>query len=178
MIAPGRVRDWVQFEKSAIEYAIEICAGMPLWMWYIGALTTHAVKGGKATISDVKRAVELLVSDEKIFFTPVKTLQPLEFEISLEPNREFSYLWLLLYKLAAATATIDRSAPRLSFLDRDLLALDTEQAWLDRLSRLSELKIIVPNGKNFYSFIVPIFAEAFRAPHLIETFRVEEQKVS
>ena len=178
LIAPTQVKPYVEFEKSAIEYAIEICAGMPLWMWYVGALTCHKVKSGKVTISDVKRAVKRLVSGDDLFFTPVDALTPLEFEIGLEPNKESDFLWILLHKIAFASSTTDRSASKHTIVDRHLCTVDTEEAWLSRLSRLTELKLIKLTGREHYSFAIPIFAEAFRAPHRIEDYLVKEQKIS
>ena len=180
LVAPTRIRDYIEFEKSAIEFAIELCAGMPLFMWQVGALTSHLVKSGVARKGDVKRAVEMIVNGipHNLFSSSDQLLTPIEFDIALEPDKEPDYLWMLLYKIAKSSSLINPIAARFTSIDQELISMDAEKAWSDRLSRLIELKLIVPVNKSSFKFMVPIFAHGFRANRNYENFRTREQRVS
>lgn len=179
LVAPIRVGDYIKFEKSAIQYAIDLCAGMPLFMWQVGALTSHLVKSGTARQGDVKRAVEIIVNGlPNNLFSAYDPLTPIEYDISLEPDNEPDFLWLLLYKIAKSSSLINPIAAKFTSIDQELTSLDVEKSWSDRLSKLIELKLIVPVDKASIKFMVPIFAHGFRASKNYENFRTREQRVS
>ena len=178
LIAPNKVRGYVNFDRSAIEYAIELCAGLPLLMWQVGALTTYLVKGGRAQKPDVRRAIELLVSGQKIFFETYNVMVPVEFDIELEPDLEPDFLWMLLYKIARSSSLNNPKASKFMAIDQTLKSIEpSEKFWTKRLSRLIDLNVIVAENKAEVSFAVPIFAHCFRADKNFEKFNVREQRV-
>lgn len=165
LIAPARVAPFVQFEPTAIEYGINLCAGMPQFMWQLGAATVHAVRGGVALRSDVRSAVSALVDGDhtKLPFKSYDVLEPIEHMLSLQGDRERDLLWLLLRRVAQTSSLSALHAPWHFLIESQLLELDNKPSWNRRLQTLVELKILTAEANNSYRFKVPLFAEGFRA---------------
>jgi|GEM_PF-2074484 len=166
LIAPARVTPFVQFEPTAIEYGINLCAGMPQFMWQLGAATVHAVRGGVALRSDVRSAVSALVDGDhtKLPFKSYDVLEPIEHMLSLQGDRERDLLWLLLRRVAQTSSLSALHAPWHFLIESQLLELDNKPSWNRRLQTLVELKLLTAEANNSYRFKVPLFAEGFRAP--------------
>ena len=165
LIAPPRVKPYVEFEPSAIDYGIQLCAGMPQFMWQLGAATVFALRSGKALRSDVRAAVSALVDGDhtRLPFRSYDVLEPIEHMLGLQGDRERDLLWLLLRRVALTSSLSAQHTPRHFLVESQLLELDGKTAWNRRLQTLVDLKILVAEGNSSYRFKVPLFAEGFRA---------------
>lgn len=180
IIAPVPVRPFVQFDADAIEYGVSLCAGMPQFMWQVGAAVAALVRGGPAVRGDIRSAVGALVNErgDELPFKPYDVLEPLEHMLSLHGSRERDYLWLLLRRVAINSSLANAQVSRHFIVEQTLLELDTKEEWNKRLRLLVELDILtVPQPQN-YAFTVPIFAEAFRASRNNHEQSVRLQRVS
>ena len=202
LIAPARVSPFVQFDDAAIHYAIRLCAGMPQFMWQVGAATTFLVRSGPATRADVRHAVSMLINGTSAYlplksydvleplahaiseistdlpFKPYDVLEPLEHMLALHGRQEADLLWLLLWEIANASSLVAEQAQEYFALN-PLLDIDNDSdAWRRRLRLLVELKILeMPNPRtSAYRFKVPICAEAFRAPHNRQENSIRRQR--
>ena len=165
LIAPARVEPFVQFEPSAVKYGVELCAGMPQFMWQLGAATVYAVRSGKALRSDVRSAVSALVDGDhtKLPFKSYDVLEPIEHMLSPQGDREQDLLWLLLRRVAQTSSLTALHASWHLLIESELLELDSKPSWNKRLQTLVDLKILTVEANNSYRFKVPLFAEGFRA---------------
>ena len=166
LIAPARVKPYVEFDPSAISYGIELCAGMPQFMWQLGAATVFALRSGKALRSDVRAAVSALVDGDhaRLPFRSYDVLEPIEHMLGLQGDRERDLLWLLLRRVALTSSLSTLHTPRHFLVESQLLELDGKSTWSKRLQTLVDLKILVAEANSSYRFKVPLFAEGFRAP--------------
>jgi hypothetical protein len=178
IVAPNRLTPYIQFDDSAIQYAIRLCAGMPQFMWQVGAATAYLVRSGPATRADVRRAVTALVGDTsaELPFKPYDVLEPLEYMLALQGAREQDLLWLLLWRIADASSLVAEQAPQHFVLDQTLLGLDDRDCWEKRLLSLVELDILEMPKRSTYQFKIPIFAEGFRAPRNQQECLVRQQR--
>ena len=144
LIAPLRVKAFVQFDVSAIEYAFLLCAGMPQFLWQIGATVAHLVRSGLASKKDVRMAVAALVGERKteLPFKSYEILEPIDSMLALESARERDLLWMLLYRIANASSLVAEDATVPFVIDHALSALDERSAWNRRLRSLVDLKIL------------------------------------
>lgn len=180
LIAPTMIAPYVQFEKNAIEYAFSLSAGMPQFLWQLGAATAHLVRSGPATRADVRTAVATLVGDGKVSlpFKSYEILEPIDSLLSLEGPRERDLLWMLLYRVADASSLIVEDAAIPFVIDASLLAIDDRTAWNKRLRTLIDLKILRMDSPTSVRFQVPLFAEGFRTPKNWQEFNIRLQQVS
>ncbi len=178
IVAPSHLKPFVQFDEAAIQYAVRLCAGMPQFMWQVGAATTFLVRSGPATRADVRCAVTSLVNDVsgQLPFKPYDVLEPLEHMLGLQGAKERDLLWLLLYRIANASSLVAEQAPLHFVLDQMLMELDDRDRWKRRLISLIELKILEMPKPSTYQFKVPIFAEGFRAPRNRQECLVRQQR--
>jgi hypothetical protein len=178
MVAPNCLTPYIQFDERAIQYAIRLCAGMPQFMWQVGAATAFLVRSGPATRADVRRAVTALVGDTsgKLPFRPYDVLEPLEYMLALQGAREQDFLWLLLWRIADASSLVAEQATQYFVLDQTLLELDNRDGWERRLLSLVELDILQMPKRSAYQFKVPIFAEGFRVPRNRQEYLVRRQR--
>lgn len=165
LIAPARVKPYVEFDRSAIDYGIQLCAGMPQFMWQLGAATVFALRKGKALRSDVRAAVGAMIDGDhtRLPFRSYDVLEPIEHMLGLQGDRERDLLWLLLRRVALTSSLSVQQTPRHFLIESQLLELDGRSAWNKRLQTLVELKILVAEDNSSYRFKVPLFAEGFRA---------------
>lgn len=178
IVAPERVRSFVQFDPDAVEYAVMLCAGMPQFMWQVGAATSALVRSGPAMRSDVRAAVSALIDPKQhdLPFRPYDVLEPLEHMLSLQGRREEDMLWLILRRVAVNSSLVVREAPAHFLIEQGLLEIDGREAWQKRLTTLVELDILVAPHPHSYSFRVPIFAEAFRSPRHEQEYSIRIQR--
>jgi hypothetical protein len=179
LVSPAGVAPYVQFDDAAVDYAMYLCSGMPLFLWQVGATTAFQIRGGSATEADVRAAVTTLVGGVTTLpFTPYKILEPIENMLGLEPARERDLLWMLLYRVAqvSSLASPDASVPFV--LDQTLLGLDTDATWKQRLRSLVDLKVLRMEKRSEVRFETPLFAEGFRAPKNAQEFYLKQQQVS
>ena len=179
MVSPSRLASYIQFDETAIQYAIRLCAGMPQFMWQLGAATAFLVRSGPATRSDIRRAVTALVGDasNELPFKPFDVLEPLEHMLALQGARERDLLWLLLWRIAAASSLVAEEATQYLVLDQTLQELDSLERWKERLASLVQLDILEIPKPSAYQFKVPIFAEGFRARRNQQEYQVRLQRV-
>lgn len=165
LIAPARVKPYVEFDSSAIEYGVQLCAGMPQFMWQLGAATVFALRSGRALRSDVRAAVSALVDGDhtRLPFRSYDVLEPIEHTLGLQGDRERDLLWLLLRRVALTSSLSTLHTPRHFLIESQLLELDAKSGWNKRLQTLVDLKILIAESNGSYRFKVPLFAEGFRA---------------
>lgn len=179
IIAPHRIRPYVQFDRSAVEYAAEISAGMPLFMWQLGAATAALVRSGPARRTDVRRAVQALVLDDgSLPFKAYEILEPLEHMLGLRPQPEPDLLWMLLYRLAQSTSLVAPEANIGFILDQTLLSIRNKDVWRQYLVSLTEIGILEIPRTGEYRFKIPIFAEGFRAQKQWSEFTLRHQRAT
>lgn len=180
LISPARVAAFVQIEASAVAHGVELCAGMPQFMWQLGAATTWSVRSGSAVRADVRAAMSTLIAGgrEGLPFQPYDVLEPIEHMLKLQGDREQDLLWLLLRRVATSSSLAAVDAPRHFLLDQSLLDLDGRETWNKRLANLIDLAILVPTGNSSVRFAVPLFAEAFRSSRMEHENAIRLQRVS
>ncbi|RYG89383.1 MAG: ATP-binding protein [Alphaproteobacteria bacterium] len=180
IVSPQRLAPFIKFDDEAVVYALELCAGMPQFLWQIGAMTSYLVRSGSASRADVRMAVRHLVSEDKseLPFHSYEILEPIESMISLQPGHEPDMLWMLLYRVAAASSLVAPEAVFSFVVDANLEALDTRANWQSRLGTLVDLKILRMDSPRTIRFVVPLFGEGFRAPKNWQEFNLRHQKVS
>jgi hypothetical protein len=179
IVTPRGVEHFVQFEASAVEYAWTLCAGMPQFLWQIGATTAFQVRTGSATRSDIRAAVAMLVGPErvKLPYKPYEILEPIDNMLSLEAPRERDLLWMLLYRVAQASSLAAQDATIPFVIDQSLLGADDRAGWKRRLRALVDLKVLRMESTSAVRFQVPLFAEGFRAPKNWQEFNIRQQQV-
>lgn len=180
IVSPQRLAPFIKFDDEAVAYALELCAGMPQFLWQIGAMTSYLVRSGSASRADVRMAVRHLVSEDKsdLPFHSYEILEPIESTISLQPGHEPDMLWMLLYRVAAASSLVAPEAVFSFVVDANLEALDARAGWQSRLGTLVDLKILRMDSPRTIRFAVPLFGEGFRAPKHWQEFNLKHQKVS
>ena len=180
IVAPKGVDSFIRFEAPAISYAWSLCAGMPQFLWQVGAATASQVRTGVATRSDIRAAIALLVGPErvKLPFRPYEILEPIDNMLSLEVPRERDLLWMLLYRVAQASSLAAQNATIPFVIDQSLLAVDDRIAWKRRLGVLVDLKVLRIESASSVLFQVPLFAEGFRAPKNWQEFNIRQQQVA
>ncbi|MDO8985950.1 AAA family ATPase [Cypionkella sp.] len=179
IVTPGGVERFVQFEASAVEYAWTLCAGMPQFLWQVGATTAFQVRTGSATRSDIRAAVGMLVGPERIKlpYKPYEILEPIDNILSLETPKERDLLWMLLYRVAQASSLAAQDAAIPFVIDQSLLGADDQAGWRRRIRGLVDLKVLRMESAAAVRFQVPLFAEGFRAPKNWQEFNVRQQQV-
>jgi hypothetical protein len=179
IINPRGVEQYIQFDPSAVEYAWKLCAGMPQFLWQVGAATAFQVRSGPVTRGDVRGAVTVLVGPERanLPFRPYEILEPIENMLSLELPRERDLLWMLLYRIAQASSLVVQNAAIPFVIDQALLALDDRTGWKRRVGALSDLKLVKMENPSTVRFEVPLFAEGFRAPKNWQEYNIRQQQV-
>lgn len=180
IVSPQRLAPYIKFDDEAVAYALELCAGMPQFLWQIGAMTSYLVRSGSASRADVRMAVRHLVSEDKseLPFHSYEILEPIESTISLQAGHEPDMLWMLLYRVAAASSLVAPEAVFSFVVDANLEALDSRAGWQSRLGTLVDLKILRMDSPRTIRFVVPLFSEGFRAPKNWQEFNLKHQKVS
>lgn len=180
LIAPSRVNTFVQFDLPAIEYAFSLCAGMPQFLWQVGATVAHLVRSGVATKRDVRVAIAALVGEKKteLPFKSYEILEPIDSMLALENARERDLLWMLLYRIANASSLVAEDATVPFVIDHALVAIDERSAWNRRLRSLVDLKILRMESSSTVRFQVPLFAEGFRAKKYWQEYNVRLQGVA
>jgi hypothetical protein len=180
VVAPKQIGSFVQFDDPAISYAWTLCAGMPQFLWQIGATTSFQVRSGLATRSDIRAAVTMLVGPERVQlpFKPYEMLEPIDSMLALETHRERDLLWMLLYRVAQASSLAAQDAAVPFVIDQSLLAADDRTSWRRRLRTLVDLKALRMESPSTVRFQVPLFAEAFRAPKNWQEFNIRQQQVA
>jgi hypothetical protein len=179
IVSPPGLAPFVQFDMAAIGYARNLCAGMPQFLWQIGATTSYLVRSGPATQADVRAAVAMLVGERKNSL-PLKSyeiLEPIESMLSLQPGKEPDLLWMLLFRIADASSLVAEDATIPFVIDQALTAIDDRAAWKRRLTALIDLKILRMSSQSSIQFEVPLFAEGFRAPKNWQEFHIKQQQV-
>ncbi|MBS4011438.1 MAG: ATP-binding protein [Roseovarius sp.] len=179
VVAPRGVSSFIQFEPSALDYAWELCAGMPQFLWQIGATTAFRVRSGSAARMDIRAAVAMLMGAErvKLPFKPYEILEPIDNMLSLEAPKERDLLWMLLYRVAQASSLAAQDAAIPFVIDQSLLAADDHNAWKRRLRALVDLRVLRMDSQSSVRFQVPLFAEGFRAPKNWQEFNIRQQQV-
>ena len=180
IISPPRITPFIQFDTAAINYAQNLCAGMPQFLWQIGATTSHLVRSGPARQADVRAAVAMLVGEAKhnLPFKSYEILEPIESMLSLQPGKEPDLLWMLLFRIADASSLVAEEATIPFVIDQTLAAIDDRAAWKRRLTELVDLKILRMSSQSSIQFEVPLFAEGFRAPKNWQEFHIKQQQVT
>ena len=171
---------FIQFDPTAIEYAYLLCAGMPQFLWQIGATVAHLVRVGSATKRDVRLAVAALIGDNKIDlpFKAYEILEPIDSILSLESSREKDLLWMLLYRVASASSLVAEDATVPFVIDHALASLDERPSWNRRLRSLVDLKILTMESATTVRFQVPLFGEGFRAKKHWQEYNARLQGVA
>ncbi|MXO75131.1 AAA family ATPase [Altererythrobacter aerius] len=180
MVAPSQVEPYVRFDHEAIRYAIQMCAGMPQFLWQAGAATTALVRTGPVTRSDVRRGIAAIIADRvsELPFKAYNVLEPVEHMLGLQGEREQDLLWLLLWRVANASSLVADEAQQHFIIDQSLLELDDPDAWKQRLINLVDLNILEMPRSAMYRFKVPIFAEGFRAPRHRQNYNLRHQRAA
>ncbi len=180
IIAPKRIENYIKFEDSAVSYAWELCAGMPQFLWQIGATTSFQIRSGVASHNDIRSAVAMLVSPNRTHlpFKPYEMLEPIDSMLSLEAPRERDLLWMLLYRVAQASSLAAPDAAVPVAIDQSLLAADDQTGWRRRLRTLVDLKALCMVSSSTVRFQVPLFAESFRAAKNLQEFNIRQQQVA
>ena len=144
LISPPQVRPFVQFDSDAVAYGTTLCAGMPQFMWQIGAATAARVRGGPAVRGDIRSSVGALVNGrpDDLPFKPYDVLEPLEHMLSLQGERERDLLWLLLRRVALHSSLANIQVARHFIVDQTLLDLNSKENWNKRLRLLGELNVL------------------------------------
>ncbi|WP_163011208.1 AAA family ATPase [Pseudomonas viridiflava] len=180
LIAPKRVSIFIQFDPSAIEYAFSLCAGMPQFLWQVGATVAHMVRVGSATKRDVRLAIAALIGDNRVElpFKAYEILEPIDSILSLESARERDLLWMLLYRIASASSLVAEDATIPFVIDHALSALDDRNSWSRRLRALVDLKVLRMESPTTVRFLVPLFGEGFRAQKYWQEYNARLQGVA
>lgn len=180
LIAPNRIAPYVQFDKAAIDYAFNLCAGIPQFLWQIGAATAHLVRSGPASKTDIRVAVATLIGEGKasLPFKSYEILEPIDSLLSLEGGKEGDLLWMLLYRVADACSLVVEDATILFVIDNSLMSVSDKAVWSQRLRALVDLKILRMDSSSSVRFQVPLFAEGFRAPKNWQEFNIRLQQVA
>ena len=178
IIAPDKLAPYVTFERRAIEYRIKMCAGMPQFMWQLGAAATASVRSGLVTRADVRHAVSRSVGEQlpDLPFNTYDVLEPIEHMLGLQGVREQAVLWLLLHRVAATSSLVADEAQQHFIIDQSLIELDEPEAWKSRLINLVDINILEMPRQAMYRFRVPIFAEGFRAPKQRQHYNLKHQQ--
>ncbi|RWN51708.1 ATP-binding protein [Mesorhizobium sp.] len=178
MVAPDKLQPYVRFDAEAVRYAIYMCAGMPQFMWQVGAATTALVRSGPVTRSDVRRGVAAIIADRisELPFKAYNVLEPIEHMLGLQGEREQDLLWLLLWRVANSSSLVADEAQQHFIIDQSLLELDDPDVWKHRLIKLVDLNILEMPRQAMYRFRVPIFAEGFRAPRHRQNYNLRHQR--
>lgn len=179
IIAPRGVENFVEFETAAVEFAWSLCAGMPQFLWQIGATTAFQIRSGSATRSDIRAAVSMLLGLEKskLPFRPYEILEPIDNLLSMEVPRERDLLWMLLYRVAQASSLSAPDATVPFVIDQTLLSADDRVGWKRRLGTLVDLKVLRMDSGSAVRFRVPLFAEGFRSPKNWQEYNIRQQQV-
>jgi len=179
ILCPNGLLPFVQFEENAIELAHTLCAGVPQFLWQVGATTSHIVRSGVATRVDVRNAVAMLVGEGRagLPFKAYDVLEPIESMLQLHTLRERDLLWLLLYRVAASTSLVAERATMLAIIDQILLGIDDRAAWSRRLISLAELRILDIKD-NAYCFAIQLFGEGFRTKRIVQEYEFRLMRVS
>lgn len=180
IVAPRGIEGFVQFDAGAVEYAWSLCAGIPQFLWQVGATTALQVKSGPAGRSDIRAAVAKLVGPDKarLPFKAYEMLEPIDSMLSLETPRERDLLWMLLYRVGQASSLALEDAALPFVIDQALLAADDRLSWKRRLATLVDLKVLHMDSSSSVRFRVPLFAEGFRAPKNWQEFNIRQQQVA
>lgn len=180
IVAPRGIESFVQFDAGAVEYAWSLCAGIPQFLWQVGATTALLVKSGPAGRSDIRAAVATLVGPDKarLPFKAYEMLEPIDSMLSLETPRERDLLWMLLYRVGQASSLALEDAALPFVIDQALLAADDRLSWKRRLAALVDLKVLHMDSSTSVRFRVPLFAEGFRAPKNWQEFNIRQQQVA
>jgi hypothetical protein len=179
IVSPRGIETFVHFEPSALNFAWELCAGMPQFLWQIGATTTFRIRSGSATRADIHEAVNMLIGPEQaeLPFKPYEILEPIDSMLSLEVPRERDLLWMLLYRVAKLSSLSAPDAPIPFLIDQSLLSADDDKGWKRRIRALVDLKVLRMETSATVRFQVPLFAEGFRAPKNEQEFNIRQQQV-
>lgn len=180
IVAPRGIEAFVQFDSGAVEYAWSLCAGIPQFLWQVGATTALQVKSGPAGRSDIRAAVATLVGPDKarLPFKAYEMLEPIDSMLSLETPRERDLLWMLLYRVGQASSLALEDAALPFVIDQALVAADDRLSWKRRLATLVDLKVLRMDTSTSVRFRVPLFAEGFRAPKNWQEFNIRQQQVA
>lgn len=166
ILSPNKISPFLDFKPSAIDFAVTCSAGIPQFLWQIGAATAANVRSGPVTKSDIRRAISTITDDgggKNLPFKAYDVLEPIENMLSLFSLRDQDGLWLLLWRVANVTSLIAPHARLHLILDSQLTEIDDRQAWLDRFVQLVQLNILEMPEQSTYAFRIPIFGEGFRA---------------
>ncbi|WP_421575413.1 hypothetical protein [Stenotrophomonas maltophilia] len=179
LVSPMRIAPFIAFEKDAVDYAYDICGGMPQFLWQVGATVSHIVRSGSATRNEVRKAVAILTSHESVSlpFKSYEILEPIDSVIGLEDERERDLLWMLLYRIAQSSSLIVEEAATAFVIDQTLLQLDDRETWKKRIAKLAELGVLKIPSLSTVAFLVPIFAEGFRSARNWQEYNIRQQKV-
>ncbi|WP_189394100.1 AAA family ATPase [Mesorhizobium sp. M1D.F.Ca.ET.183.01.1.1] len=179
IVAPIGVMPYIQFDRTAVEYARELCSGMPQFLWQVGATTSFQVRTGPAMRLDIRGAVATLVrGNAELPFKPYEILEPIDNMLGLEAPRERDLLWMLLYRVAQASSLTAPEAAIPFVIDQALLSLDGNLSWKQRLRSLVDLKVLRMDSPSAVRFEIPLFAEGFRAPRNWQEFNLRQQQVA
>ena len=178
LVSPDKLAPYVAFAGEPVRYAIDMCAGMPQFLWQLGAATTAIVRSGPVTKADVRQGVSALVGGRSIDlpFKAYEVLEPIEHMLGLQGQREQDLLWLLLWRVANSSSLVVDEAQQSYIIDQSLLELDELEAWKSRLLSLVDLDILEMPRSSMYRFRVPIFAEGFRAPRQQHAYHLRHQR--
>jgi hypothetical protein len=178
LVSPDKLAPYVAFTGEPVRYAIEMCAGMPQFLWQLGAATSAIVRSGPVTKADVRQGVSALVGERSIDlpFKAYDVLEPIEQMLELHGQREQDLLWLLLWRVANSSSLVVDEAQQSYIIDQSLLELDEFESWKSRLLALVDLKILEMSRPSLYRFRVPIFAEGFRAPRQEHGYHLRHQR--
>lgn len=179
LVSPTRVAPFIAFDKDAVDYAYDICGGMPQFLWQVGATVSHVLRTGNATRNEVRQAVSILTSYESanLPFKSYEILEPIDSIIGLEDERERDLLWMLLYRVAQSSSLIVEEAATAFVIDQNLLQLDDRETWKRRIAKLAELGVLKIPSLSSVAFQVPIFAEGFRSSRNLQEYNIRHQKV-
>lgn len=178
LVSPDRLAPYIGFTGEPVRYAIEMCAGMPQFLWQLGAATSAIVRSGAVTKADVRQGVSALVGERNtdLPFKAYDVLEPIEHMLGLQGQREQDLLWLLLWRVANSSSLIADEAQHNYIIDQSLLELDEFESWKSRLLSLVDLEILAMPRQARYRFRVPIFAEGFRAPRQQHVYHLRQQR--
>ena len=178
LIAPDKLAPYMNFGGELVRYAIELCAGMPQFLWQLGAATSAIVRSGPVSKADVRQGLAVLVGERSIElpFKTYEVLEPIEHMLGLQGQREQDLYWLLLYRVANSSSLVVDEAQQSFIIDQSLLELDEFEGWKQRLISLCNLSILEMTRPAMYRFKVPIFAEGFRALRQQQKYLIRHQR--
>ncbi|MFF0923242.1 hypothetical protein ACFYE8_26500 [Rhizobium leguminosarum] len=180
LISPDKLTPYMRFTGDPVRYAIDLCAGMPQFLWQLGAATSAIVRSGPVSKADVRQGVSVLVGERTLDlpFKAYEVLEPIEHMLGLQGQREQDLLWLLLYKVANSSSLVVDEAQQSFIIDQSLLELDEFEGWKQRLISVVNLSILEMTRPAMYRFKVPIFAEGFRALRQQQKYLVRHQRAA